>query len=243
MTVGVLVTFILSSPVAAHAAYKDSDPPDESSVASAPGEIWAEFTEPPSDASYLEVYDPCGEQIDAGDSRRDGYKLYISMSGTKGGTYRVAFFVSSATDNHTTRGEFTFTVTNGDDCLGAEPKEPKEPRSKDRAERPSTGGNKNVEGGSAPQVSDPQPDEEGDDSARSRRGESRGSDAEVRSGLKNMSGTQEPAPIAAARRPPKEPGIFEDIPRGGLVVGLLMSAVIGAGGGLIYAGIMGYRRP
>jgi hypothetical protein len=47
--------------------------------------------------------------------------------------------------------------------------------------------------------------------------------------------------VAIDRPAPEQPGIFEDIPLGGAVVALLMAAVIGAGGGLIYAGIMGYR--
>ena len=41
---------------------------------------------------------------------------------------------------------------------------------------------------------------------------------------------------------PEEPGLFTGIPIGGAIAGLLLASIIGAAGGLIYAGIMGYRR-
>ncbi|MEA2448039.1 MAG: CopC domain, partial [Actinomycetota bacterium] len=133
-----LLVCLVAAPAWGHAAYKGSDPADESSVTSSPSEIWAEYTEPPGPGSHMEVFDPCGDQVDGGDSRYDGYKLYVSMSGTHSGTYRATWFVNSAADSHSTRGEFTFAVTQGEPCPGAAPRKPKEPRSKDKQQKPKT---------------------------------------------------------------------------------------------------------
>src|SRR5687768_11788939 len=57
-----MMSGVLVAPAFGHAAYKDSSPADKATVPEPPTEVWAEFTEPPesSEASRLEVYDPCG---------------------------------------------------------------------------------------------------------------------------------------------------------------------------------------
>ncbi|HYI46269.1 MAG TPA: copper resistance CopC family protein [Actinomycetota bacterium] len=241
-----------SAPASAHAAYKNSDPADESSVSSAPSQIWAEFTEPPGPGSFMEVFDECGEQVDAGDSRNDGYRIYLSMSGGRSGTYRVTFNVASATDSHVTRGEFTFTVSSGEPCPGDGPAELKEPRERerDREQPPNSSADTDDATGAddAPPSDDPdQADTNGgggvgrdrDQSGDGGRDE-RSNDRQKNGPERDRSDDQDQA-AAVDVNEPKEPGIFTGIPIGGLLAALLMAAVIGAGGGLIYAGIMGYR--
>lgn len=251
--IGLAIVGASITPVSAHAAYKSSDPADESTVPSAPSQIWAEFTEPPDNASRMQVFDPCGDQVDAGDSRSDGYRVYVSMSGSRAGTYRVTFFVNSAVDNHPTRGEFTFTVADGEECPGAEPREPrKRDGSQDRdSQQPSEPQNDPAAGdGDAPVSSNDQPDSDagaadgdrnsGGPAGRGRQGQSSGDRPD--NGSERDRAPDEGTLVAADPPEPEEPGLFTGIPIGGLVVALLMASIIGAGGGLIYAGIMGYRR-
>ena len=235
----------LGSTASAHAAYKDSNPADEASVTQAPAEIWAEYTEPPSQGSYLRVFDPCGEQVDNGDSRPEGYRLYITSSGRHSGTYRVEWFVDSSLDNHPTRGTFTFTATDGEPCPSAEqPEDDGRDQDRSRVERddraPASDGNDLDEGRSDEVVAASDDGDRGSRGAGTRTGRdgdrNRGRPSRGRDGV----AVAEPVsdePIAA-----KEPGLLSDIPVGGAVIALLMTVGIGAAGGFIYAGIMGYHR-
>ena len=234
----------LGSTAFAHAAYKDSNPADEAEVPQAPSEIWAEYTEPPSEGSYLRVFDPCGEQVDHGDSRPEGYRVYITLSAARAGTYRVEWFVDSSLDNHPTRGTFTFTATNGDPCPGAEPIEKeretgREPRANDRQDEDRTQlpADDDGDGGSAAGGGGGKADER-------HRQHARGGD---RAGAGKSRDDSKDGRVVAAEFPRtedvvEEPGLLSDIPLGGVVVGLVMTILIGAAGGFIYAGIMGYHR-
>jgi methionine-rich copper-binding protein CopC len=234
------------APAGAHAAYKYSSPDDESTVEEPPTEIWAEYTEPPTDASYMKVYDPCGLQVDNADSRAEAARnrVYITMSSDRAGTYQVDWFVDSAVDAHSTRGTFTFTVTDGEPCPGHEP-EREEAASDGRAESGGAGGGRTDENSGSSDLAaervDPADEAQrrgGDRVAENDRARARQSGRDV--------GRRRDSPRVAAPEDgelkPEEPGIFEGIPAGGLVLGFTMAALIGAAGGLIYAGIMGYNR-
>ena len=239
-----LVALTMVEPqAAAHAAYKYSNPDDESTVAQAPTEIWAEYTEPPTDASYLQVYDPCGAQVDNGDSRADPAqnRVYITMSSGRAGTYQVDWFVDSAVDAHSTRGTFTFTVTNGEPCPGAETeKEDTERRAQPAPRRESSNRNapdtaSDLAAGDAPLAG----------STGGRRDRSEQRDATDRTRASGRDRSRETESVAAADTgevKPQEPGLFEGIPVAGLLLALGLAAGIGGAGGLIYAGIMGYNR-
>ena len=114
-----VVVLALPSPAGAHAAYRASDPADEERVASPPASVWAEFTEPVTLDSRLEVYDSCGVRVDGGDSQVTGYRITVSMDGEHAGTHTVTFAVVSAVDGHLTQGSFTFDVTSGEPCPDA----------------------------------------------------------------------------------------------------------------------------
>ena len=237
---------LLGEVAGAHAAYKFSSPDDESTVAQAPVEIWAEYTEPPTDASYLEVFDPCGAQVDNGDSRADATqnRVYVTQSGDRSGVYRVEWFVDSAADAHPTRGTFTFTVTGGEPCPGAEePKAEREPRQKqsDASRKdadgsqeqapnddPADDGNSASSGQTTDRDSRHQHDRRKPERARKQARSDRDRD-------RSLVALDDPAP-------PEEPGLLSDIPIGGLVIALAMTTAIGAAGGFIYAGIMGYHK-
>ena len=225
-----------SAPASAHAAYKNSDPADETSVSSAPSQIWAEFTEPPGPGSFMEVFDECGEQVDAGDSRNDGYRIYLSMSGTRSGTYRVTFNVASATDSHVTRGEFTFMAASGEPCPAEEPVEPNEPRQRERErdrEQPPGTSNDTVMPTMDPRlipisptrvpVPVPEPVVGAGAIATRAHGTVAGQEptSVSRDGSRRDEGTDEPQAAAADVNEPEEPGIFTGIPLGGSLAALL----------------------
>ena len=125
MTLAVLLVTVLSSlvafpaGVAAHAAYKSSDPANGAIVPSMPGTIAATFTEhlEPSE-SRMQLYDSTGSEIEGTTlaSGDDGYTMVLSVpAGLPKGTYSVLWRTLSNDDGHTANGYFTFTVGSAAD--------------------------------------------------------------------------------------------------------------------------------
>src|SRR5918992_2156820 len=73
----------------AHAAYEYSEPNKGETVSSPPAEVMANYTEPLSEGSYLEVYDPCGEQVDSGEVRIFHDEMTVSTAAERSGEERV----------------------------------------------------------------------------------------------------------------------------------------------------------
>ena len=241
----VLALFVLvaiPSTAQAHASYKASDPPNRSKVGAAPASIWAEFTEPLASGSYLQVFDPCGHQVDNGDTSISGYRMSVTQTSTRSGTYTVRFRALSTLDPHEVNGSFTFTATGGEPCPGSEPQpEPEKPDEPER-EEPS--------GSDEPDETQPEVaagDQGGDDSTNetspARKNGSASSGGKEKpsrvkaAGRKDRSGTR----VLAERRSRPERGLLDDIPVGSFAISLAISALIGAAGGKVYAGIMGPR--
>jgi hypothetical protein len=109
-----LAAFFFRTPVAlAHAFLDHAAPAVGSSVAPAPAAVKLWFTEQlePSFSS-VEVTDPSGKRVDAGDAKvvpGDGTELEATLKPLPPGTYKVIWHVVSA-DTHRTEGTFTFTV-------------------------------------------------------------------------------------------------------------------------------------
>lgn len=248
LSVAVLVCFAalgaVAAPAAAHAAYKDSDPQDGSTVSTPPSAVWAEFTEPLAQGSYLRVFDPCGTQVDHGDTTLSGYRMTVSMSGETSGRYVVEFMAISAVDGHHTTGDFDFTSTSGPACASddgsAEPVAEPEPEPGD-----DPPGGSDDEAGSEPGAA-------GDDGApgqgvgaggRSGADERRERERE-RTDRKDEGVTGESGDLvgAAASQPDDAvDNVWDGIPLGPFFVALAIAAAIGAAGGRIYAGILGPR--
>jgi methionine-rich copper-binding protein CopC len=246
------VALMLPTEAGAHAAYKDSNPPDESTVSSAPSEIWAEFTEPPAQGSTLSVFNECGDQVDLGDSRSDAFRLYISVGSVHSGDFRVEFRVTSTYDSHVTTGSFTFTATGGEDCAGPPPE------SGGDGGGGGNGGGGNGGGGDGGDGSSSQGGDGDDGSGEveevatiSERGDNEGSRSQgrggdgngrERSGGDDSEGTDGDIGPSAADPSPDPPGIWDGIALSDLLVGFALAALIGAAGGKVYAGIVGPRR-
>lgn len=207
--------------------------------------MWAEYTEPPAPSSYLRVFDPCGRQVDHGDSQATAYRLTVSVSAATSGTYRVDWAVLSAFDGHLTRGMFTFTSAGGESCPGAgeqyQAGEEDDPRD---------------EGGGAPagdESATTTSGAPGDERPRSRTANGRGRGSRPSSAAAPSDETRgrnrsADDPVLAFEGAPEEPATEErreapsDFPTDGLIVSFVLTALIGAAGGHVYAGIMGPKR-
>ena len=246
-----LVAIAIGIPNAgAHAAYESSNPEDGASVSSPPSQVTADFTEPVIDESYLQVIDPCGEQVDNGDSFVTADRISVSMSADKAGTYTVKFWVVSSVDGHNTAGEFTFSSSGGDSCVEEEPVERQDSSGSNgdgdtRRSSASTGG-----GGSGDESESTSGAAAASGNTRARADKGRTSN--TRNGAAKSEGKGETARGKARRMTDQaaadfgpvelaqEPGPFDGMLWGAFAVGLALAALIGAAGGFVYAGIMGY---
>ena len=242
------LVLMLPTTAQGHAAYKDSDPPDESTVSSAPSELWAEFTEPPAQGSTLSVFNECGERVDLGNSRVDAFRLYIGVDSPHKGGFRVDFRVTSAYDSHVTTGSFTFTATGGEDCAGPPPEagtgsnsgDGNDPSGSDDDGSAEASGTDDDEGEGTSVAGEPFG---GDDSRGSENGSGAGRNGgRERDGGGENQDEDSARPVAAGDPSPDAPGPWEGIELRDLLVGYAFAILIGAAGGKVYAGIVGPRR-
>jgi copper resistance protein C len=121
---GGLLTLGLAAPVSAHAALTGTDPEDGATVAVAPAEVSATFSEILDEASTeIAVTDPTGAVLDVADPSYDADTFVQPMLYTTPGEYTVAFRVISE-DGHRVDDTITFTVESIPEGLyapGAEP--------------------------------------------------------------------------------------------------------------------------
>lgn len=236
----------------AHAAYKDSDPKDGETVSSPPSRVTAEFTEQVVEDSYLQVFDPCGRQVDNRDSLVVHDRITVSMSGEARGVYVVRFNVVSAVDGHQTVGSFDFTSSGGSECPGQE-----EPKDEEGA-GPSSGGGGSSSGGDSGSTSSGAGSE--DAASTNSRGAAqdrdqgtkvRGKRTEARDEARSRrddgaaTGREATTDALAASNDAadeREESIWAGIPKGWFAVALVMAAIVGVAGGFVYAGIVGPRR-
>lgn len=239
----------------AHAAYESSDPANGASVSSPPSRITAEFTEPVTEDSRLQVFDPCGAQVDNGDSLVAADRITVTVSADKQGTYSVQFGVISAVDSHPTNGTFTFTSTGGEPCPGEEPAE-EEPAAEGGSgggggggaqTSSSSGGSGNTAAGSSGGQEARAARARAEGSRPAARDQARGPERQRsdRSNADDPTSTESANEIAAGTASATETDvrkIWEGIPLLAFLIAMLVAAAIGGAGGLVYAGIMGPRR-
>lgn len=248
IALGLLLVGSLVSTASAHAAYKDSNPADGATVSSPPSEVWAEFTEPPesSEASRLEVYDPCGARVDTGGTTASGYRMTTAMSADKQGKYTVVFQVVSALDGHPTKGQFTFTSTGGAPCPGSgEKPEPTENEGSGSGNGGSSGENSSsgtdepftVAGGGGDKPFDPVDALKHHDTKKKKKGKH----TRHQDGKKKRDKKEQQQDVAQpSQTPPTTPAAeTREIPMDWLLISFGMAALIGAAGGQIYVNLLG----
>jgi methionine-rich copper-binding protein CopC len=241
---------VASAPAAsAHAAYKSSNPGDGATVSAPPSEVTAEFTEPITNSSYLEVYDPCGQRVDNGSSQISGYNMSIGMSADKAGEYTVEFAAQSV-DTHITYGSFSFTSSGGAPCPGSEPVDPgpgddggSGPGGGGGPTGPDGGGSATGGSGGSGSGGGPAMAAGGGGSAGGRHARHRdGGDPKARgNGGGSKAGGSGDGPVAFENTgdtaPQPAPAAW-DLPIGGVLMALVLCVMIGAAGGRVYAGIV-----
>ena len=236
-----IASTVAAGPARAHAAYKTSSPPDGGTVSSPPSEVWAEYTELLSEGSYIRIYDPCGKRVDGGSVEISGYRMTVSVSASGSGTYTAEWFAVSAQDPHATDGKFTFTATEGASCAGGG-------GSGGGGEKAGGGGGSGSGGGGSGDPATATGSSgggSGNGSGGSGTGRSESNGRAGNGGGKQRAGGGNPVdlePIAAPRRRPDPPLVPRNIPLDGVLISVALAVVIGAAGGRVYAGIMGYRR-
>lgn len=222
----------------AHARYKASSPAKDATVSEPPSELWVEVTEAVEQGD-VDVFDPCGQQVDNGDSSLNLTKdrVTVTMSSEMEGAFLVSWDVLAA-DGHRTAGEFTFTSSGGTPCPEEEVEEENTQEGSRTQPRDRNGSD-----------NDPVPESETEDedvSARNDRPRS-GQNVDVKQRERSGDGAEETEDTVAQEAPApdqetQDPGIWDGIPMGDYFVALGVAAIIGAGGGRIYAGIMGPRK-
>ncbi|WP_329582407.1 FixH family protein [Kitasatospora sp. NBC_01250] len=115
-TAGTLLLLLLgtAAPASAHAALLQTDPAQNSVVASAPTSVTLTFSEAVTlDGDAVRVLDPAGKPVDTGNAAHAGGKDDTATVGLRpglgNGTYTVAWRAISA-DTHPVGGAFTFSV-------------------------------------------------------------------------------------------------------------------------------------
>ena len=247
----VVVLLLQASPAGAHARYEDSSPSNGETVSSPPSQVQADFSEPVTGDSYLEVTDPCGETV-SGSSQPVADKISVSMSGSRAGTYTVYYKVQSTVDSHVTDGTFSFTSSGGDPCPGQEPpgggggndNDPNEPGG-GGSDDPGTGGDDTSADPSDTSGDVPTGGDPGDDNTSTGDAGGNGKRNEENAGNNNKNGSgsnRDDVDLALQNDERERQGPDPwDLPRDGLIAGLVIAALIGAAGGRIYASIQGPR--
>jgi copper transport protein len=109
----IATVIVVAAPASAHATLESTDPSDGAVVATAPGQVAAQFDESVGvSADSLRVFSPTGDRVDDGTTTHGGEDSVITTnlrSNLPQGTYTVAWHVISA-DSHPVSGAFTFSI-------------------------------------------------------------------------------------------------------------------------------------
>lgn len=232
-----LIVSSLSGMAVAHPAYKDSDPKAGATVPSPPTELWIQFTES-IEQGTIAIVDPCGERVDHGEEEMNitSDRLTKGMHGDKSGAYLVKWEVLGS-DSHITRGEFSFTSSEGNACPVADDDTDKDPPADDRDDRDSWEVSDDDRTAQTTEADDSKADRRPRE-ARKPRHERHRRAAKDRVGGKQLFAQEESPEVEET----SAPGIWDGIPMGDYLIALGVAAAIGAAGGRIYAGILGPRR-
>lgn len=231
---------VLAGPASAHPVPESYDPDDGASVSSAPTQVTVNFNENLSEGT-LEVYDPCGAQVDNGQSEIFLDEMTVGMSSERAGTFTAVWAVVGS-DSHKVSGDWSFTVTSGEPCPGSEGGD-------DGEEQPRSGGGDSssddtkTTAGDEPSTSSGQPDPasgDGNDGG-DKTGNGGGKHGHKEGNDKAGAGADDAAGPGTATDPPVPPTISpdqpKDIPVDWMVISFSIAALIGAAGGQIYVNL------
>jgi methionine-rich copper-binding protein CopC len=242
----------VAAPADAHPTVVSRSPEDGATVSEAPSEVSVEFDEVVTNAD-LDVFDPCGTQVDNGSPQALGRTVSVGMSADKAGTYSVDWVVISE-DGHNVRGNWSFTSSGGAACPGSGGGSG---GGNGGGSGGSTGGGSGGSGGGSSTGgdtrsgdTDPGTDDgstlaSGGDGSTGGGGKHKGHAAKERGskdkGKHEGHGTsEEPRRVDLISDEPGG-GKNSDIPVDWLLISFAIAGLIGAAGGSIYASIVGPR--
>jgi len=249
LAAGGLFLLVAAPPALAHPTVVSRSPEDGSTVSQPPSEVSVEFDEIVTNAD-LDVFDPCGAQVDTGSPQALGRTVSVGVSADKAGTYRVAWVVVSE-DGHNVRGDWTFTSSGGAACPG----------SGGGGNGGGSGGSGGGSGGgtgggtgggsSGRGLGSPGTGAGSGDGSTQASGGAGGDKQAGQDGAKKKNGKNKHANHDVAKDEPREVDLVagerdgdkrrSDIPVDWLLISFGIAALIGAAGGSIYASIVGPR--
>lgn len=247
--VGLLLALVMLpsswSPAGAHASCDGTDPAEKATISQPPSSVSADCTEPLVEGSRIRVVDPCGNEVDDGNTQVVGKRMSVGVSSERAGTYSV-YWDAVSVDGHTTAGDYVFNVSNGSSCEGG--------GGGSGGSGASDGGGGSASGGTT---------SSSDGSARKATGTAGGQDASGREGSdhSHVHGAQggnrqgKSKKVTGGRRHKKaarssgstvllrEAGAKADpgLSTGWLLIGLTLAGLIGGVGGFVHAGLAGSR--
>ena len=241
-----LVVLIAAAPALAHPKVVSRTPEDGSTVDQPPSEVSVEFDEAVTNAD-LNVFDPCGDQVDNGNPDVFLQTVTVGMSAERAGTYSVRWEVISE-DGHNVSGSWTFASSGGSACPGSGGGD----GDGKGANTGGTGGNQPGGGGNDSEGDAQTSGPGGDDTAGSDEGGANKGSGGKHQGhddkdKKNNKKSKHDHPKSDEPREVdlvaggEDNGGSSDMPVDWLLISVGIAALIGAAGGSIYASIVGPR--
>ena len=112
--VAAILMIVMAVPAAAEVKIEQSLPGAGVDFETPPPEVQIVLSEAISEGQ-IDVYDPCGKQVDGGDPVVEGRVIEVGMSSSRRGTYVVEWSVVTRA-GEPAAGTFTFEVTTGKRC-------------------------------------------------------------------------------------------------------------------------------
>jgi copper resistance protein C len=237
---------VLAGPALAHPVPESYNPGDGASLSSAPSEVSVNFNENLSQGT-LEVYDPCGEQVDNGQTEIFLDEMTVGMSSDRAGTF-TAIWAVVGSDSHKVSGDWTFTVSSGEPCPGAEGGTDGQEQPRSGGGAPSSDNSNDTDAGTTSSSSDQANPASGGDGEEDKKTSDGNGKHGHKSGSKASDGKESgdaEGPSVASDSPvpttisPDQP---KDIPVDWMVISFSIAALIGAVGGQIYVNLSGPER-
>jgi hypothetical protein len=196
----------------------------------------------------LDVFDPCGTQVDDGSPQALGRTVSVGMSADRSGTYTVQWQVISE-DGHNVSGDWTFVSSGGAACPGSDP----QPRrgggdggdpSADRETSQDGEIAGNSEGATETSGSGSGPADDPQRSDRSRTSQQPGTSDAKGGAHRHDQGPRGRQPGGGSAAPgDASPGTSTgDLPLDWLLISFGIAALVGAAGGSLYTNIVNPRR-
>jgi methionine-rich copper-binding protein CopC len=217
----------------AHPVPESYNPGEGATLSAAPSEVSVNFDENVSNGT-LEVYDPCGDRADNGQSEVFLDEVSVGMSSDRAGTFTAVWTVVGS-DSHKVSGDWTFEVSSGEPCPGsAEENEGGEDEPDNDPGDTEVSGSGDSTSGST----DSDPDAPAESAAAETGNEkSNGKGDRPKDRDEDTSSSDDAVGKEIVGPPLTEPEQPKDLPMDWMVISFSIAALMGAAGGQIYVNL------